>query len=130
MSKYKNREIVSVDYRGITNTDAFGLMVALSKKVVESPDLILVIENISEIYSDSLYEDPQYIENLLGHSWKNDIVFFGDYRIDRREMTIILTSTPEYEDFLVSKFCSDGFAWIDSLDEDLETINNQLKKLV
>lgn len=129
LTKYKNREIVSIDCHGLTRSDAYGFMVALSKKVAEVPDLILVIENISEIYSDPLCEDPQYVENFLGHSWKNEVVYFDDKRIDRSKMTVILTSTPNYKEELGIKYRPDGFAWVESLDEELEDLNNQIEKL-
>lgn len=129
LSKYKNREIVSVDCHGLTRSDAYRLMVELSKKIAEVPDLILVIENISEIYSDPLCEDPLYVENLLGHSWKNEVVYFDDKRIDRSKMTVILTCTPDHKDVLGIKYRTDGFAWIESLDEELEDLDNQIKKL-
>ena len=74
LARYKNREIVSLDCRTLRKGDAYGWMASLSKKVEEVPDLIVVIENISEIPSDALCDDPQYLENLLGHSWKNPIV--------------------------------------------------------
>lgn len=129
LSKYKNREIASVDCHAFTRNDAYGFMVALSKKVAGAPDLILVIENISDLYSDSLCDDPQYVENLLGHSWKNEVVYFDDKRIDRSKMTVILTCTPDHKDVLGIKYRTDGFAWIESLDEELEDLDNQIKKL-
>jgi hypothetical protein len=104
-------------------------MVELSKKIAEVPDLILVVENISEIYSDPLCEDPLYVENLLGHSWKNEVVYFDDKRIDRSKMTVILTGTPDQKEVLGSKYRTDGFAWIESLDEELKDLNDRIKKI-
>jgi hypothetical protein len=129
LSKYKNREIVSVDCHAFTRSDTYGFMVALAKKVAEVPDLILVVENISDIYSDPLCEDPLYVENLLGHSWKNDVVYFDDKRIDRSKMTVILTGTPDQKEVLGSKYRTDGFAWIESLDEELKDLNDRIKKI-
>lgn len=96
LSRYKGREIVSLDCRGLKKGDAYGWMVSLAKKVKEAPDLIAIIENIAEIPSGPQCDEPQYVENLLGHSWKNDVIFFGDNRIDATQMTILLTATPEY----------------------------------
>ena len=127
--EYKNREIVSIDCHAFTRCDAYGFMVELSKKVADAPDLILVIENISKIYSDPVCEDPQYVENLLGHSWKNEVVYFDDKRIDRSKMTVILTSTPEHKEELGSRYRTDGFEWVENLDEELNDLNNQIKKL-
>lgn len=114
----------------LTRGDALGFMTALAKKVEEVPDLILVIENIVEVYSDPLCDDPQNVENLLGHSWKNDVVCFADKRIDRSKMTVILTCTPDYKEELGTKYRTDGFAWIENFDDEWDEIENQIRKLV
>jgi hypothetical protein len=85
--------------------------------------------DISEIYSDPLCEDPLYVENLLGHSWKNDVVYFDDKRIARSKMTVILTGTPDHKEVLGSKYRTDRFAWIESLDEELKDLNDRIKKI-
>lgn len=105
------------------------ILKSLAKKVEEVPDLILVIENIVEVYSDPLCDDPQYVENLLGHSWKNDVVCFADKRIDRSKMTVILTCTPDYKEELGTKYRTDGFAWIENFDDEWDEIENQMRKL-
>ena len=129
LSRYKNREIVSIDCKSMTNADVYGTMASIAKKVKETPDLIIVINNIAEVYNDPACESPQYVENLLGHSWKNDKIFFGEYEIDASELTVILTATPEYKDVLGQKYRTDGYSWCEDFDQRLEEIEEQLKAL-
>ena len=129
LSRYKNREIVSIDCKSMTNADVFGAMVSIAKMVKKTPDLIIVINNIAEVYNDPACESPQYIENLLGHSWKNNKIFFGEYEIDASELTVILTATPEYKDVLGQKYRTDGYSWCEDFDQRLEAIEEQIKAL-
>ena len=129
LSQDKNREIVSIDCKSMTNADVYGAMVTIAKRVKETPDLIIVINNIAEVYNDPDCESPQYVENLLGHSWKTDKIFFGEYEIDASELTVILTATPEYKDVLGQKYRTDGYSWCDDFDQRLKEIEEQLKVL-
>lgn len=127
LSRHKGREIVSLDCKGLKKGDAYGWMVALAEKVKEAPNLIAVIENIAEIPSGPQCDDPHYVENLLGHSWKNNVVFFGDNIIDATQMTILLTSVPAYQDELGNKYRADSYTWIMEFDKDMDDIDNQIK---
>ena len=129
LSRHKNREIVSIDCKSMTNADVYGTMATIAKRVKETPDLIIVINNIAEVYNDPACESPQYVENLLGHSWKNDKIFFGEYEIDASELTVILTATPEYKDVLGQKYRTDGYSWCEDFDQELEKIDNELDSL-
>ena len=129
LSHLKDYEIVSLDCRGLTKGDAYGWMASLAKAVEETSNMIVIIENLAEIPSGPLCDDPQYVENLLGHSWKNDKIFFGEYEIDASELTVILTATPEYKDVLGQKYRTDGYSWCDDFDQRLEEIEEQLKAL-
>jgi hypothetical protein len=44
-------------------------------------------------------------------------------------MTVILTGTPDQKEVLGSKYRTDGFAWIESLDEELKDLNDRIKKI-
>ena len=93
--------------------------------------MIVIIENLAEIPSGPLCDDPQYVENLLGHSWKNDKIFFGEYCIDRSKsnLSVILTATPEQKEFLGPRFRTDGYLWCEDFDVELEKIEEQLSEL-
>ena len=129
LSRYKNREIFSIDCKGMTNADALGTMATIAKMVKKTPDMVIVINNIAEIYDDPNCENPQYVENLLGHSWKNDRICFDKYEIDARKFTVILTATPEYKDVLGQKYRADSYLWHGDFDQKMEEIEEQLKSL-
>ena len=129
LSQYKNHKIVSIDCKSMTNADVYGAMATIAKRVKEIPDLIVIINNIAEVYNDPACECPQYVENLLGHSWKNDKMDFGECKIDASELTVILTATPEYKDVLGQKYRTDGYSWHEDFDQRLEEIEEQLKAL-
>lgn len=131
LSHLKDYEIVSLDCRGLTKADAYGWMARVAKTVEETSNMIVIIENLAEIPSGPLCDDPQYVENLLGHSWKNDKIFFGEYCIDRYKsnLSVILTATPEQKEFLGQRFRTDGYSWCEDFDVELEKIDNELDSL-
>ena len=86
----KDYEVVSLDCRSLMKGDAYGWMTILAKRVEQTPNLIVIIKNIADIPFGPMCDDPRYVENLLGHSWKNEKVSFGDYCIDRSELVVIL----------------------------------------
>lgn len=122
LSKYKDRECISLDCKNLTKEDAFGWMVNLAKKVEQNPNLIVIIENLAEIINEAMSNDAHYIVNLLGHSWKNEKVVFGNYCIDRSELTIIITATPEQKIDLCQELRMDGYYWIEDFDAEFEKV--------
>ena len=122
LSKYKDRECISLDCKNLTKEDAFGWMVNLAKRVEQTPNLIVIIENLAEIINEPMSNDAHYIVNLLGHSWKNEKVVFGNYCIDRSGLTIIITVTPEQKNNLCQELRMDGYYWIEDFDEEFEKI--------
>ena len=129
LSRHKGREVVSLDCKGLKKGDAYGWMSLLAKTVEKTPNLIVIIENIADIPSDPLCDDPQYVLNLLGHSWKNEKIYFGDFSIDRTQLTIILTATSEQKEFVGQQFRTDGYSWSENFDQELEKIDNELDSL-
>lgn len=129
LARHKGREVVSLDCKGLKKGDAYGWMTLLAKAVKETPNLIVIIENIADIPSDPLCDDPQYVLNLLGHSWKNEKIFFGDYSIDRTQLTIILTATSDQKEFVGQQFRTDGYSWCEDFDQELAKIDNEIKSL-
>lgn len=129
LARHKGREIVSLDCKSLTKADAYGWMALLAKAVEKTPNLIVIIENIADIPSDPLCDDPQYVLNLLGHSWKNEKIFFGDFSIDRTQLTVILTATPEQKEFVGQQFRTDGYSWCEDFDQELAKIDNEIKSL-
>lgn len=117
LSKYKDCDIVSLDCKKLTKEDAFGWMVSLAKKVEQTPNLIVVIENLAEIFNEPMCDDAQYIANLLGHSWKNEKIYFGGYCIDCSELTIIIPVTQEQKMDLY-QLRTDNYRWFEKFDEE------------
>ncbi len=131
LSRHKGREVVSLDCRGLYKGDAYGFMAIIAQKVGQGQYPIVIIENLAEIPEGSQCDNPQYVENLLGHSWKNDKIFFGEYCIDRSKsnLSVILTATPEQKEFLGPRFRTDGYSWCEDFDVELEKIEEQLSEL-
>lgn len=129
LSKYKEREVISLDCRTLKKGDAYGWMVSLSKKVKENPNLIVIIENITEIPYGPHCEDPQDIENLLGHSWRNDSIYFGDYHIDKTKLTVILTASPDNSEELGLKYRTDSYAWFPNFDKEWDELQQEIDKV-
>lgn len=113
---HKGRKVVSKDCRGLTKGDALGWIRDFSK---EDKDAIIVIENVTKIPEGdpSQYDPKQYVENILARSWKNDDIYIGDYHINRRNLTVILTCPPEDEEQLraICSICS--YAWVGDISE-------------
>ena len=115
LREHKHRRVVSLDCRGLKKGDALGWMKALSQ---DDDNLIVVLENATQIPEGdlSVYDDRRYVENLLIRSWKNDVVYFDDTQIDRRNLTVILTCPPEDEEKLKAECSAFSYAWVGGLE--------------
>ena len=129
LSDYKDHKIVNIDCKKATKADAYGWMVSLAKAVKENQKLIVIIEDIAELPTEMPSDDRLYIENLLGHSWKNKRVTFGEHEIDTTVLPVILTATPEYADQLGQMFRTDSYSWISDFDEEWEAIQHKLSEI-
>lgn len=129
LSAYKKHEIVSLDCRNLTKGYAYGWMKSLSEKIIETHDLIVVIEHITEIPYGLQCDDVQYIENLIGHSWKNEMIYLDDCQINRRNLTVILTSISELQEELGRKYRMDSYSWYPDFDKEIERIVREVEKL-
>ena len=111
LKPHQHRRVVSLDCRGLKKGDALGWMKALSQ---DDDNLIVVLENVTQIPEGdlSIYDDRQYVENLLIRSWKNDVVYFDDTQIDRRNLTVILTCPPEDQEKLMIECSACSYAWV------------------
>ena len=126
--EHKKRDYLSLDCRGLRKGDAYGWLKAVSEGI-ESGTLnkpILVIENVDKIPDGdrNIYDDPLYVENILVRSWKNELINISDFYIDRRELTVILTCSPENQTLLgnACRICS--YAWLGEFDEWYNRIKN------
>ena len=119
LKAHKHRRVLSLDCRGLKKGDALGWMKALSQ---DDDNLIVVLENATQIPEGdlSVYDDSKYVENLLTRSWKNDVVYFDDTQIDRRNLTVILTCPPEDEEKLKAECSACSYAWIGNIEKGSE----------
>ena len=59
LSRYKGREVVSLDCRGLCKGDAYGFMAIIAQKVGQGQYPIVNIENLAEIPEGSQCDNPQ-----------------------------------------------------------------------
>lgn len=126
--EHKKRDYLSLDCRGLRKGDACGWLKVVSEGI-ESGTLnkpILVIDNVDKIPDGdrNIYDDPLYVENILVRSWKNELINISDFYIDRRELTVILTCSPENQTLLgnACRICS--YTWLGEFDEWYNRIKN------
>lgn len=122
LKEYKSRDIISIDCRHLCKGDAFGWLKSiadnLNKGTINKP--ILVIENADKIpVGDSkIYDVPQYVENILVRSWKEESVVSGDLFLDWKKLgcSVIITYCDDNStQFLrTSGLCS--YAYLGDLD--------------
>ena len=114
-----NRSIYSIDCRTLRKNDAIGFLEILSKQ----SDLvrpIVLIENITEIPDeDSVHDNPEYVKNVLIHSWKKPMNDFynpiskNHFYIKPENFIVLLTapSVPQKNTLETVWRASDGFAF-------------------
>lgn len=112
----KTRPIYSVDCSKLCKGDAYSW---LSKIAEVEEGAIVVVENVPRVPSGdpNIYDDPNYVTNLLLRSWKNEQIYVGDVVIDRRKLTVILTCPPEDSDILERECGLCSYGWIGDFEE-------------
>lgn len=132
--EHKERTLLSLDCRTLKKGDAYGWLKLISEGMkndtLNKP--ILVIENVDQIpdVDRRIYDDPQYVENILVRSWKNEHINIGDFYLDRREMTIILTCSSDNHARLGNACHDCSYAWAGEFDEWLEKHTETATKMV
>lgn len=122
--EHKERTLLSLDCRTLKKGDAYGWLKLISEGMkndtLNKP--ILLIENVDQIPDGdrNIYDDSQYVENILVRSWKNEHINIGDFCLDRREMTIILTCSSDNHARLGNACHDCSYAWAGEFDEWLE----------
>ena len=100
LKEQADRKIVPLDCRQLKKGDALGFMRLLSS---HEGSHIIVIENVTQIPegNSTIYDDKQYVIDLLVKSWKNIDVHIADFHIDRHPLTIVLTCPVEDKELLL-----------------------------
>ena len=115
LSNHKDREVLSLDCRYLKKGDGLGFMKTISKN---DHNPIVIFENITQIPEQDLYiyDNKEYVKNLLIRSWKNEDIFIDDIHICRRNLTIILTCPPEDEDKLRTECSMCSYGWVGNIE--------------
>ena len=127
IKQHTGRPVYVLDCKTLSKYDAISWLEKVSK-LSKSPTPILIIENITEIpEEDDVHDNQTYVENLLVHSWKNEINHFTDNRQNQNleqftlkphDYLVFLTWTPDCAEKVSSVWkASDGLAWIGNLQE-------------
>jgi hypothetical protein len=122
--EYKERTLLSVDCRTLCKGDAYGWLKAISEGMkngtLNKP--ILVIENVDQIPDGdrNIYDDPQYVENILVRSWKNELINIGDFYLDRRDISVILICSANNQTRLGNACRECSYPWCGDFEEWLE----------
>ena len=100
LKKQQGRPVIRWDAKTFRKGDAIGSMHALSK-LPKEPKPIIIIENIADIPDGdrNIYDDPELVENILLHSWKNDTNHLthpqdGPFQLNKWDYTVILPVKP------------------------------------
>ena len=124
LQRHIGRPVYTLDCRKLRKGDAIGWLEEVAK-LPKSPKSILVIENITEIPDeDANHDNPQYLRNVLMHSWKNPMneLFNANigtsFKIVPADYTIFITwIIDKREKMDAIHQPSDGFAWVGNLEE-------------
>lgn len=124
LRRHLGRPVYSLDCRLLRKGDAIGWLEAVSK-LPKAPKPILVVENITDIpEEDGNHDNPQYVRNLLMHSWKNPMNDLfnasseNSFKIIPVEYTIFITCTPENREKMEEIHQqSDGFAKVGNIEK-------------
>ena len=132
--EHKERTLLSLDCRTLKKGDAYGWLKLISEGMKNDTlnEPILVIENVDQIPDGdrNIYDDPQYVENILVRSWKNEHINIGDFYLDRREISIILTCSPDNQTRLGNACRECSFPWCGDFEEWLKKYTEIKTKMV
>ncbi len=133
-NEHKERTLLSVDCRTLCKGDAYGWLKAISEGMkngtLNKP--ILVIENVDQIPDGdrNVYDDPQYVENILVRSWKNELINIGDFYLDRRDISVILICSANNQTRLGNACRECSFPWCGDFEEWLKKYTEIKTKMV
>lgn len=135
----EGRPLCILDCRTLKKWDAVGFLERLTM-MPKSPRPIVIIQNITEIpvgngqyyryvgndttfVNTSIYDDPQYVENILVHSWKNDLNHLTNkngkqFDIIPHDYIVFLTWSSKTSEIIKNVWrASDGLGWIGSFND-------------
>lgn len=100
LQKQQGRPVIRWDVKTFRKNDAVGSMYTLSK-LPKDPKHVIIIDNITDIPEaiSEIYDDPILVENVLLHSWKNDIIHLthwqdGPFELHLQDYSVIFPIRP------------------------------------
>jgi hypothetical protein len=131
LKEHQSRNIYSIDCRGLRRGDTYGWLSAIAKESIAEEGIapIVVIEYVTQIPDGdrTIYDDPNYVANLLLRSWKNEDIYAGDLKIDRRQFTVILACRGIDSQKLARECGLCSYAWKGDLESFIENWKNIAK---
>lgn len=135
LQRHIGRPVYTLDCRKLRKGDAIGWLEEVAK-LPKSPKPILVIENITEIPDeDANHDNPQYLRNVLMHSWKNPVndLFNSNtqnsFKIVTADYSIFIIWTPENREKMDAIHQpSDGFKHVGNIEEYFKELKDAFKK--
>ena len=129
------RPVYTLNCRNLHKGDVIGWLEIVAK-LPKSPQPILVIEDITEIpEEDANHDNPQYVRNLLMHSWKNPINNWynpkskNSIKIVPTDYTVFITWTLENKEKMDAIHQpSDGFKLVGNIDDYFKDFKMAFKK--
>lgn len=128
LMRQNGRTLVSLDCSLLRKDDVLGFLRLLSRL---SSNAVVVIKNITEIpQENSLNDDAVYVENLLLHSWHNDVNTLIDKTgtpftlLSKNYTVIILMPNKNNSSINISRLRNDGYGQVqfkESLKDWIET---------
>ena len=117
LKSQQGRPIYRWDAKTFKKYDADGSMYKLSQ-LPKEPKSIVIIENIADIPDGdrNIYDDPEHVENVLLHSWKNDTIHLTykgvPFQMNKGDYTVIFPVKPGDLQKLRRGIRSDGFGFV------------------
>lgn len=117
LKSQQSRPIIRWAAQSFKKYDADGSMYSLLN-LPKEPKPIIIIENIADIPEaiSEIYDDPVHVEDVLLHSWKNDIIHLTfkqqAFQLNRSDYTVIFPVKPGDLNRLRHSIKGEGFGII------------------
>lgn len=121
--RHSGRPVIVLDCSTLYKGDAMGFMYRLSKVMIR-PKPIVIIENITDIPAeDSIHDNPQYVEDILLHAWKEEEIHLsdiktGDFSLKTRDFTVLFPiKNSKISNIRIDYLRNDNYGHIDYVKE-------------
>ena len=119
----EGRKVYGINCKLLRKHDAIGFLEWLSLQPTSSRPIV-IIQNITEIpFGKDIYDDAQYVEDILVHSWKNETNHLTNkngeqFILKSHDYTVFLTWSARTTEMIKNVWrASDGLGWIGNLND-------------